>query len=93
MTNNPVNTPRTLSQGMAICRALLCVVFAFVLAACTTASSIPTPTVQPTDVPFPTITPGSRITGFLPTPPPAYADLLANPATAVAAASLPTAVA
>ncbi|MEL6148440.1 MAG: M20/M25/M40 family metallo-hydrolase [Chloroflexota bacterium] len=77
-------------QGMVGRHALLCIVFALVASACTTASSIPTATLQPTDVPFPTITPGSRITGFLPTPPPAYADLLANPATAVAAASLPT---
>lgn len=37
------------------------------------------------------MTPGKRISGVLPTPPPAYADLLANPATAIAAANLPTA--
>lgn len=37
------------------------------------------------------MTPGSRISGVLPTPPPSFGDLLANPATAVAAANLPTA--
>ncbi|MEO1440265.1 MAG: hypothetical protein AAFV33_07655, partial [Chloroflexota bacterium] len=90
MTSSAPHRPRMTLQGMVGRHALLCIVFALVASACTTASSIPTATLQPTDVPFPTITPGSRITGFLPTPPPAYADLLANPATAVAAASLPT---
>lgn len=40
---------------------------------------------------FPTITPGTRLTGALPTLEPEGSALLANPATAIAAASLPTA--
>ena len=59
-----------------------------VLAAC--APSSPVAPGQPA-ASFPTMTPGSRIDGTLPTPRPASANLLANPATAIAAASRPTA--
>ncbi len=59
------------------------------LVACTT-NQVQAPT-EPTVIPFPTMTVGSRVEGQLPTPLPAFAELLPNPATAVAAASLPTA--
>ncbi len=60
------------------------------LTAACTANLAPTPA-APTVIPFPTMTVGSRVDGQLPPAPPAFAELLANPATAVAAASLPTA--
>lgn len=67
-------------------RPLILIAVLILLAACAPTPPPAAPTVQP----FPTMTVGSRIAGVLPSPPPASADLLANPATAVAAASLPT---
>jgi hypothetical protein len=53
--------------------------------------SVMLPPAAPTAIPFPTMTPGRQIVGVLPTTVPENAPLLANPATAVALASAPTA--
>ncbi|MEO0560531.1 MAG: hypothetical protein AAF125_00355 [Chloroflexota bacterium] len=68
-------------------RFLLPTLIAVLLAACAprTAGTLP-----PTPLPFPTMTPGIRVIGSLSTPVP-QENTLANPATAIALASQPTA--
>lgn len=71
-------------------RLSLMALLLLIVAACQTA---PPPAAGPTIIPFPTMTPGALIRGFLltPAPRPVEGDGLSNPATAVALANRPTA--